>query len=379
MALLSSVQKKLGSTTKNELIVAKMPQDNFIGYNLPGPNQQPVLEYSMDVLQFRNCHRGFSTAFGCSPSIAVGDLVAKAVNATLISIDHPRYDDYPKLFPTVQAFNIRNIWNNVYLSTSSPKYLPEFLPVVATDFNFAYCSIPKRQVENIWNFSIFTKSFDVWTWLALCASVLLVSIFAFSKWTKGYSPIFLATISVVISPAPSGMRVNWGKSHIFILWMLMCSLVTFFYTGEMTSVVLRPPAEKTMGTVFDLERENYSLIFDGQRIFDILNLTMTLLSRQPYVDSRVACVQRIMKSKTEIVSENRFPEEFTAQDAKHASIQKWMLTMEEVVLAEKFLKGRGNRKEECYIGKQLVPAGEVYFAFVPPGNILRIKKPFQIL
>lgn len=323
----------------------------------------------------------------------IGEIMASTVNATLITKDHPEYkmDKHPMILPILEVFDIgertvEHYWSIFWSNrTTTGAQMPEFLRISTVSFNLAYCAIPKEERESIWNFSIFTKSFDIQTWLCLVISLILISILVNSS---SSSPIFFSSLSALLSPGISAQRSRWKYSQLFVLRMMSSLVVVNFYSGEMTSKVISPPPEEKLAGVEDLESHNYSLIFLQTLSMNIVNATTLALSSKTFVHKDTITLARLM-------SKNVFPDLssafqnffqiFTGVD-NVATINLWPYAMLVANTANELItrlsaEGKENFPGEgktCHVGERLISTGEMFFGYLPPGHRKLIRRS-QIL
>lgn len=329
--------------------------------------------------------------------VVIANLVASAVNITLIGKDHPNFvaggpaginwvnASDPRVLPETRVFDseertLEFVWNKMYELRSQNGNAP--LPTVelkdSLAYNFAYCLVPKMKWDSTWDFSYLTDPFGYWTWLVLFLVLGAVAIVAFWKAESGdYETGCFATFAVLLQTG-SG---NHGKdSKLFILWMSSTLVLSTFYTGEMTSDVITPPSEETLNTVGDLERNNFTLIFDQKYVFDIISDTVRTMSGKPFVQKNVLTMGRLLDRAVLRPDFQWYVSQLENGD-KTAVTTGWPHVISQAAganarISTKFaarkkskLKGRG-KKRKCYIGKELIGTGEKFFVFLPPKSNL---------
>lgn len=320
----------------------------------------------------------------------VANILAEAVNFTLIASGHPRYEDNelrPKIYPALQKLDeesrsIEKVWNNFFSNTSRARETPEFVVVPYLDFNFIYCANVRRKHDSIWEFSLFTDPFDCWIWIGLLLTLGLVSLLAFSGFSsqkKGSASHILTSLEPLLSPGVGG---HPGNSLLFILWMLVSMVVVTCYSGNLTSEVISPLPESTLETLSDLKKENYSFIFSSPVWLRFAQtMSKMSLSDNKFIAKDLVYVRRILESRDAQLSTSyyKFLREISSGQDKLASFMMWPYATRVASLASKIisterarsdLRKRQRRRRKCYVGKKMVRVGEVYYAVTPPGSIM---------
>lgn len=317
----------------------------------------------------------------------LGHLTAQSVNATLIAAGHPEYSNdgvHPKMLSGLGVFDkedrtVSYFWTKY---SGAGKELPTFVRAENLNFNLAYCAPPKTREDSVSDLTIFTDSFrDFWTWLCICISICFVGILSFSSFRKISFKGLLPIVSVLLSPGSSGVPAEEstrGRSKLFILWMFVSIIVTNFYSGHMTSLVISPSPEETVENLSDLEKNNYTLVYVNEAILTIVNSTAQGNSGNIYDPPSIKILQRLVNQAIvyAVPTELAFMEKMLEQD-KVATVLGWpyaMLvatTINQLISKEKITNpGSVKSTKKCYIGKQLVPSGETFFGFLPPGSTL---------
>lgn len=342
-------------------------------------NSQVDLERALtDLNQLRNYHSG-PKANGLNWGLIVfyilTDTIARADNRTLIALGHPVYtqgSDYdsgkklPILFPYVSPFDYKNrtaigILERYQKLKSSTSEKPELSRFDGVPMNFVYCSVSKRQTQSIFNFYLFTDSYDSWTWLLLLLSFIFVSYLSFPTTS------FFSSLSALICPGTSGVQKSWETSQLFVMWMFACYILCTTYTGCMSSRVIRPSTEDVLSDLADLDRLNYAIIVGGTKA------SFIMLKSAPYkLKEKISILQKIFKkfplrhvnSASQIVRQ-------LASERKLAFMASWLYAlgmanhMNHLYETGKF---SGTPMKKCYVGKELIPFAEIHFAVTPPGS-----------
>lgn len=322
---------------------------------------------------------------GPGTQMIVSNLIASSINATLVGEGHPlwnRSDLFPTIMVGLSLFhgsgrNARNVWRRYFYNSQSP--FPGKNPVLrrgnSMDVNFIYCATPKIQTNDIWKFSIFFNPFDAWVWILLAVAIILVSILAYSSLSrKIFFPVFLSTLSVLLGGISDLPVKRWGTSGLFCLWMLVCSILVTFYTGEMTSQVIIPSPEETIKKFEELEKQNYTLLYGDLFKFGIVNATSRNLRGFP---PAIKVLERMIPRaivRTTLGIDKNLAEALLSENGKASAVgwplAMWMATYANLQISTREAKNISSkaRKKRCYVGKELIPTGESYFSFLPPGN-----------
>lgn len=217
----------------------------------------------------------------------------------------------------------------------------------------------------------------------MLATLTFVAVVAFSKSqnvTISSSGI-LPTISALLSPGVSGLQRRWRKSKLFIAWMLACLVVSNLYSGEMTSQIISPVPDQAFESISDIERHNYTLAFNNIIALDMINATVTSLSTKAFVSRQASSLKKVMETKGVQVFKNDkdfFQRLTQTGSSKVASVFLWPFAMWAVSQANKLTKKRFPIKSKCYLGKEVIPSGEIYYGFTPPGST-QMGRAFQKL
>lgn len=341
--------------------------------------------------QFRNyiCTEGQNcVAKALAVPFVLGNILAEKLNATLIAAGHPKYNNngsFPKFLPGLQHLDItgrtfEKTWNAFYSKRTSANdiEMPEFFPAPVWDFNFVICELPKRKYQSIWELSMFLDPFGFWVWIGLAVTFLLVGLLAFSSFLNkrnSFSPAFLQALSVLLSPGGSGIRKN---SILFVLWMETCLILDTFYSGKLTSEVIRPAPVETIENLVQLEKSNYRLIFSELVFYGAIKMAVASIHNTTVIPKDFVTLQTIVGSHETLLYGNlKFFAELIHED-KVASMALWPFAARQAIIGSHMISDEGNnlRKsttKQCYVGKKLIHFGRVFYAFTPPGSAILIK------
>lgn len=250
-------------------------------YKLPNPNKilllhtgivnQVIIQHALAKYKgLRDFHNSPSLF---APFVHYVNIVATALNASLLSSQEFNTDDCPNdtlSAPKVHLFVFGEDLEAGFKRQSEihgEATRPAVIQLNPYVFNFAYCSKPSRN-DDFSPLELFRTSADIPTWVCLVTSLVLVSL-VIKLTTKGSESKFayLATLSVLISVGLSaGSRVI-QRSWLFMLWMFTSLLLVTFYSGELTSVVIRPAPEFRMTKFVHLSEHNYSMVLRNTEFF----------------------------------------------------------------------------------------------------------------
>lgn len=325
----------------------------------------------------------------------MGEIVATYFNATLITHGHPQYEDVgtvqgkmrlnmtkaknPRMIPDLRVFankrNLSQVWDHFYTFNFRTIEMPTLVPKNHRNFNFAYCSVPHRKSDSSWKFSIFTDPFDIWTWWVLVALVILVSILLARSSGKGYFPSLLSTLAVLLDN-----EMGHFRSNLFVLWLFITRLIFDFYSGEITSQVISPPQEFKLTYFTDIKKYNYSIVYGHEFVSKLVGATLQNYLTRNFTSQNLHDLSELVKnSEVHYDKTDEFIPAFLDENRKVVTFMGWSHAIwaatkasQTIAKYTQFVKRKNKKLEKkpqkCYIGKELFPAGEIFFAFTPPGS-----------
>lgn len=244
-------------------------------------------------------------------------LMAQALNATLITKGHACFQNggfggskwregiYPRILPDARTFERKDktpifAWEKYYNKSghyfSATSELLGFALKPKLEYTFVYCAFPKRDWDSSWNVSFFVAPFDYLSWLGIFCSLVLISLLTLSSLhRRRFSFQLLSTFSVLLSVGSVSSYVIKYRSKLFVLWMLAALVLTNGYTGDMTSFVIKPPPEKILKTFEDLQKNNFSFIFDKKYIFDITTTLVKILTGKSFIQKNVLAMKMLLE------------------------------------------------------------------------------------
>lgn len=351
-------------------------ENSYALVDFHGSSQVELERALSEFTQLRNFHNGPVTIgldWGYVVYYIIADIVAKAANRTLIAPGHPQYYHkrccscikFPVLFPFVSSFHSQNrtaigLHETYNKARTMLPEAAEIIRIEGTSLNFVYCSVPKRKTESIWNFAIFTHAYDAWTWLSLIFSFICVSLMSFSSLS------FLSTLSVLISPGVSGLGRKSSNSKLFIVWMLVCANLCTIYTGFMSSSIISPSPEDTLSDLADLHNLNYDVAGEGTSGW------ITILRSVPYrLKGKIEMLRKIyMKHPLRHLDPPEVVLELAGKN-KVAILKTWFYALGTANHMNDLFEAKRiavSPKKKCYVGKELVPLGEIHYVLAPPGT-----------
>lgn len=238
--------------------------------------------------------------------------------------------------------------------------MPEFSGRRDLSWNFAYCKIIKQKQVSIWSFSMFLDPFDWWTWLVLFLTFFVIGFLAFSRKLR-YNPAHLTCLSVLFSPGISGWRKKWGKSLLFILWMFCCCVMVIFYSGVMTSKVIRPSPDEILRDVVDLEKYDYKLM--------IVDKSLLSAVKNSYENPQISSFERMLFENKTYFEESlhlmKLVRHLISQD-RVASVALSEYAPRVATSVNDLIASNCNKR--CYVGRTVIAKMEAFVAFTPPGS-----------
>lgn len=355
-------------------------------------NTQSYLEkVKKNYLKLRNFHHQLQPWI---VQYVIGHLAAEAMsNTTVVCSGHPEFkrDHYPQLLPFVQLFdesgrNVNVIWSNylngmIYSKLSSQER-PVFVKMDSVSLSFGLCAIPERERDSTWDFSIFTQSLDIWTWLCLLVALLMISALSFCHEYLNFSPALLPALSVLLTPGPSELSGKLRKhSKLLVLWMLCSYVVTTFYTGNMTGQVISPAGEERLTKFKELEEHNFTLVFRDKVSEGIIVATAEAMTKRNFVQEQLKVLGRLIRNSILRTNVNdSFIKTLTESILDTVVIRGWPLVILAVNDANNYIRQQisqnaadlpeatKKKRKICYLGQELISGGEMFFAFLPPGS-----------
>lgn len=323
-----------------------------------------ILKRHTKFRNYFNTRRGIPANAG---HYALGQLIAEAVNSTLISLGHSEYSNelHPKMLPAVLAFD----GENRTLPYIGKRYFqgigerPSLIRTDPNDLNFAVCGITEWERISVWDFTSFFQSFDQLSAYLLLLAMLLVSITAFSGVRTGFRFTFFYTIQTIISVHHG--RKNM-RSGIFVLWMLCLVLLVPLYFSDIASKVIIPAKEKRLTSFDDVERQHFAVASPNGIATDFFVDVVNSLKGMKYVSAEVLTLGRLLK---QTVNRTYFKDEvyYKMASNREVIIIGWPFALSAMNQANIVMKRLPEEeRKKCYVGEKLLKYGDSFHVFLPP-------------
>lgn len=332
------------------------------------------------------------------PTLQIASILASSINSTLISSHEISRSEiiannYPLMFPILSfsgTFN-RSVMH-VYDKFKQGR--PDNLALILGDpvaYNYVYCNVKSEADEGISITVIFLGAADIYVWVCLAVSIIFVSFMIRFKvedsgqLTFEKRPEFmLATVSALLSPGMSGQSKQTKYSSLFCLWMLNCLIFVTFYSGSLTSEITSPVPEARLTRIAQLEKNNFTLLYDSQFRLDMIKSVVEFNRNGNYSPAIVNILDNLLKSAKLSTSQGAFTEMMVSGVEKYASVNDWAAT---IYIARKLLRSiadsnsgattkRTRHRKQCYIGKEMACPEYFYVGFAPPESS-RLARKFQ--
>lgn len=314
-----------------------------------------------------------------SPFILLASLLATATNSTLQSYPSfnglsPLNRPFPSVLPQIQTNDVVNrriplLWK-LYKNISSSFGKPIFLQVASSDVCFIYCQVPSQIQTDLLSYSEFTSIFDLVSWIVLlCFGIIITLLIGRSNW--------LYTVSAFISDGVHFRRSKVNNFQLLILWTLAASVVRQYYSGTITSTLIKPNEDSIFNTINDLEANNFSLSFDSPQSMNASISAYQSIGSYGLHKSVKSLQQLLLKRAVAFNSENEALNAFYDPNRNLAGVFQWTQGIKTIQKLNRISFAKSSKKR-CYTGKTLIPLGQYYFGFLPPNN-KRIACLFQCL
>lgn len=327
----------------------------------------------------------------------IANLAADSINATLITNTHPQFKK--GLFPMFKPIETDELaykdWKLYYHPTRnsiSSLILPVHVssPLQRTA-NFMYCALKKFERDPYWDFSYLMETFDAFVWILITLATLLVSLLAYRTFSKNVSTSsfqqnLFESLSVLLTPSLS----KRDYSKLFIVWMFSCTVITTYYTGDMTALVITPPAEVTIANLKDVHQNRYTLAHTCDLVRTLKLNFDAMENYGVYINDNFRFLRQLIKNASYCVEKGSIgvsPENlvnFVADMLDKGEIVTLMLWQAAISLATEMnamiTAGESipvrHRRKKCYVGKELVTTGLPLFGLIPPDSV-QLARGFQ--
>lgn len=284
------------------------------------------------------------------PRIHMLNLIASAVNATLVltsSIQSKCLNTVLKNTPTFR------LTFGSYLHEYSEEKPSIFLTNSAA-LNFVYCSKIRTETEKISPLQVFNLVADMYAWVCLIFSIILVSTLVRAFIGRSNVSAVMATLSVLLSFGINGesqaLRHNW----LLTLWMLMCLVLNTYYSGEITSTVIKPADEYRMTNLKQLADKNYLLFGSTNR--DIHSNPSEFKNIVESISGNTSTWSKILASMkvAEVVPAKEEFYKILGNANRNVVYTFWQIAMQIATQAHEYFKRKNVKQHRCYVGKEQI-------------------------
>lgn len=331
-----------------------------------------------------------------APLIHIALILAETLNSTLISTqefpEHTRSEDkfmqkHPWIFPYLHDFDEYNSTIG-FIYHKSHEIIPDqfatFVRVETHLYNFVYCSTidstsRKRGHTKQTLITSFFSAADLSTWLCLLSSLLSVSIISSISPKQIQTPAVLLTLSALITTGLSNIRKdsNVGNSGLFVLWTYACLLFSFFYSGSITSQLVKPSQDQGLTLISQLENLNYTIIYPEPRVLDMYRGTVSgnieaIKNRSTPLLKQLEALDRLLNSPNLVVTGGKeFTPKLATGSEKYATFSAANVAKQTAITAQNFLRINKNiqLRRRCRLGKPVENmVSGLFFGFAPPNS-----------
>ncbi|CAL8087596.1 unnamed protein product [Orchesella dallaii] len=263
--------------------------------------------------------------------------IADKVNVTLLaksSAPKRSTNEFPLINPGIQAFetastSLAKFWKKYRYSSDGTESV-QLSRLLSPGFNFGYCDNYNLKFRDSWNFLILLKAYDIYVWITVTTTL-----------------------------------ISNGTS----------------FWGTVTSLLIRPPEDDVMKDISETVSRNYSLIFNSFIIQGIVSATAKSYSRKEKGHGTWEDMKniRILLQRMRKGSTQKSFEEMFIYAGKTVSLYLWPFVLAYVNRANLIIAKKQpipSKRRRCYVGKRLIPSGEIHYGFSPPGSE-RLRQVFQ--
>lgn len=314
--------------------------------------------------------------------VCVSNLVAEAANLTLLSIMRNLNvcanirDKFAK-FSAIRPAAFSELLYEIHgQAETSIVQIPE------TANNFAYCQPAKLVSLSILNLLDGTGDASVWaclsvaTLLVICLTNLVIKADETGvRLAMHEKSSDMAAISALLSPGIAGENKFTRHSSLFVLWSFICTILCFYYSGVMTTELIKPTPVLRVTRISQIVKQDFSLIFDRSARKDNFKF---FVEREFEYSKNTSFnhakmhkkLLRMVESARVITSESDFVEEL-ATSRKIVTFGGWTGVIKSANLAKEFLAKRMlSKKRRCYVGPNLVYPSNIHYVFTGPDHYI---------
>lgn len=258
------------------------------------------------------------------------------------------------------------------------------IPFMVNNFiyNFVYCDMPNWQKQPVWSMQQFTKVLDKRTWICMAITTLLI-VTVLGR--ERFGTHFFLIISSILC---SGLSGTLRKRHlIFVAWILPIRTLVDMYSSQVSSRLISPPAERTLKSFADVDRNNYSAAVEGDNIAPVLLIFFSFMrSNQTgsWITQGFVHISNIYERN--VVGSPGFLDpfemaQFLVQNysSKVLYTNLWIFPMLMLNVIEAARDNEVKNFENgalCHLGEEPLNAGANFWVFLPP-NHERLAMYFQ--
>lgn len=176
-----------------------------------------------------------------------------------------------------------------------------------------------------------------------------------------FMPLLSGTLQLGTLKTP-----NRRRSCLFCLWVIMCTTLVSYYSGEITGTLVSPIQDDIIKNLQGLRDRNFTLVVfmaDVSKFLESIKVSFkSTSSKRALIRFFLDCHKVSTKGdlQTLFLQNNRF------------SIAPWEYAIYMMRTGDDFNKRLGKSSTEiarrCYIGQELLLHDEEFFVTVPPGN-----------
>lgn len=324
-------------------------------------------------------------------SIVLTSIIASNINATLITNDFLKNNylgrnesDMPRVLPVVfthsqETGNLSEVWHQYFVNRKHKKLqkveqsdqfvvkLPRFSFHKSSFMNFYYCDIPKKLKLSPWTFTLFTDPFGTFVWFNLIIIFSLVSLIIFVQVDR--SEIGVSLMSMISSALSMGVVELPMRSKLFILWLFCSMLVVNFYSGSISSTLIRPLEDDSIKTWSDLQNRNFTFFTNDDYYVNLMRNELTAVKSKLSQTIRKLLQNVILDESSSFKNVMQY---LLFQDNVF-NINYWVGAIKIVNIdfeakIRKQAQSDKRKAKRCRVGQELIFSSHIFYGFLPPDN-----------
>lgn len=337
----------------------------------PWVTQTDITETLQHYSQLRDIHRGTLVQkhkILSSLEVLYYNLVAVTLNATLIPSTSLPDNCIPgnwrvsKIIYPVTVSSIKRLFEKNASHVTLTSHI---------SLNFAYCRIRQKQGSSS-SLVIFRNTADYFVWLSLAMSIIATSALVKASFSIDFSLSILTTSSVLLSPGVSGTT---HRSKLFLLWMFVSLLFLTYYTGSLTSVVMKPSPDKHLSTIQELEDHNYSAVVDTAQYQKLVKgivenylywVGTNKKIKKNHLPRRFAALRKLILSSTAMLENSWSMNHQVVDGIKLAYIKNSQSVIKFANKWNEYFSQNNASEIRCYIGQELNMESACYEVAISP-------------